>query len=765
MAATDVTWLPPIGPAWLFATALLLICLAWMLCRQARMLPRSARLALCALRVAAILTVTLVLLNPSVLRRSPQAGLRPRLVVAVDTSRSFATVDVAGQSRLDAARSVWLAPAFLDALRERCDVRLYRYDTEPVPVTEAFVRDGLRAEGPRTCIAASLQRLLDAEFAPDTPAAGILLIGDGHETGRGDLTAAANAARQRGVPIWTVCLGDQRPVFDLAVTTTGLVPLFAGQKGHLSATLRCTGFGPDQANVTLLREGQVVRRQVVPLGARTVCEVGFDVCEDAPGLYEYEIRAGPLPGETETSNNARTLFARVTREKIRVLLLEGSPHWDTRFLADSLRADRQIELTSVVCYGPGRVRSIADSDPQATITGEAPTTAVTWTEAAVFSYDVIILGKRISRLIPASRLTLLSDYLHKRSGSIVFARGWPCDPSDSEDPVATATLAAIAPVEWDTDRLERLRIRLTPEGQTHPAFAFLVADRAQVQAATRPYPDDSDGGLAAFDSALQIRKERAATMVLARATPEAASTAAARPQAAIAYLNHGKGRVLCVLGDGLWRWRFSSDDRAPPTGPAAFDQFWRRMARWLVADAEFPPGSNARLAVSELPETPGATARIEVRLLHPRPTLPATLTATDPDGRSRTLPLDRSAEDAGLLRSTLATEAPGVYRVRLHAPSMTPEEQEVRFSVYEDSTEMIDSSADPASMRQLAEDAGGKSLDPHDPGLFLKCLAPGSPREANDGDAQPVWDRPMVLAGVIALLGAEWLLRRRHGLP
>ena len=65
----------------------------------------------------------------------------------------------------------------------------------------------------------------------------------------------------------------------------------------------------------------------------------FRVSQDKPGVYRYEVRAGPLPGEVSRSNNTAPLLLRVVDKPIRVLLLEGKPYWDAKFLMRTLIAD------------------------------------------------------------------------------------------------------------------------------------------------------------------------------------------------------------------------------------------------------------------------------------------------------------------------------------------------------------------------------------------------------------------------------------------
>src|SRR5262249_30574301 len=80
----------------------------------------------------------------------------------------------------------------------------------------------------------------------------------------------------------------------------------------------------------------------------------FHVSQDKVGLYRYEVQVEPMPGEVTLVNNSATFLLRVVDEPIRVLLLEGKPYWDSKFLTRTLLADPSIELDTVVRLGQGR---------------------------------------------------------------------------------------------------------------------------------------------------------------------------------------------------------------------------------------------------------------------------------------------------------------------------------------------------------------------------------------------------------------------------
>ena len=134
-----------------------------------------------------------------------------------------------------------------------------------------------------------------------------------------------------------------------------------------------------------------------------------------------------------------------------------------------------------------------------------------------------------------------------------------------------------------------------------------------------------------------------------------------------------------------------------------------------------------------------------------------------PDGRSQPVPLDRSAEEQGLLWASFEPQQQGVYRVRLHTPGMTPHEQETRFCAYDYSPERIQTAADPVAMRDLAETSGGRTIDPARPDELFDFLEEAHPTAEAQRRTEFIWDRPWVFLMIVLALGLEWFLRRRMG--
>ena len=141
-----------------------------------------------------------------------------------------------------------------------------------------------------------------------------------------------------------------------------------------------------------------------------------------------------------------------------------------------------------------------------------------------------------------------------------------------------------------------------------------------------------------------------------------------------------------------------------------------------------------------------------------------TLQVTEPNGQVRPVPLGAASE--GTWRGAVEPTAPGTYRLRAEtAVGAECRSAKSEFLVVEQDFEMADLLADPDALREIAEAGGGSARCLEDLGGLLEDLA---------GRTGPVFEpteRRLPLASgriflvlVLALLSADWFLRRRWNL-
>src|SRR6185436_8778111 len=107
------------------------------------------------------------------------------------------------------------------------------------------------------------------------------------------------------------------------------------------------GFPNRSFKVELLRDDKILETREVLPDTNGVARLSIKVKDPEKGEQRYVFRVPAQPEEGDTANNERAVFLRSVGAKVRVLVAEGQPHWDTKFLVQGLKRDPNVDLTAV----------------------------------------------------------------------------------------------------------------------------------------------------------------------------------------------------------------------------------------------------------------------------------------------------------------------------------------------------------------------------------------------------------------------------------
>jgi hypothetical protein len=754
-------------PPWLtlllvvFAASLVL----WVYHREGRQAGPRHKLLLAGLRLAAL---ALVLVMIAQVTLSFQRTGLPYLAVIVDDSLSMGIVDryeaplaaaiearlrgagLSEATRWNLARTLLTEnhAALVRDLSTRYKLRLYYLTGLRVGEEEA---ERLAAQlgaaqpgGPNTRLGAAVRSVL-ADLRGSPPAA-IVLLTDGVNTEGPTLAEAAQQARRRGVPLVAVGLGDDRAVRDVRLSDL-LVDdvVFAGDVVGFEFKLSGTNLAGRKIEIVLR---QADRPEVLARLDATAPPDGQTVTLRLPyrptqmGVFRFVIEAAPQEAERDVSNNRLAGQVDVRQEKIRVLLVQGYPNFEYRYLRNLLAREPSIELHTVL--------QEADHEHAGQERGALAVFPVRRDE--LLAYDVVILGDANPALFGQSGLANLARFVNERKsgGALLVMAGPRYMPWAYRD----TPLAALLPIVLGTarqpagDLAEGFRLRPTEFGLASPPLQLgdSQADTEAIWARLPPLywcveaePKPAARVLAEHPT-LTVRDGRHAPLLL------------------LQYV--GAGRVLFQSIDETWRWRWR-------VGDMYFARYWLQTLRYL-ARAKLAGDRAAQLTADRRQYERGDSVRLRLQFgderLAPAEDDGATVVVEQQGQKTQRIKLRRASAARGMFEATLPAQVPGEYHAWLAIPTLPGRSPSADFRVMAPPGELTQTQMDSAALKQAAEMSKGRFYTFATAGQLLDDLPEGRQVPIETLPPKSLWNRWPILALLFLLLTCEWILRKKAGM-
>ncbi|MCE9591987.1 MAG: hypothetical protein K8S99_15880 [Planctomycetes bacterium] len=748
IAVHALIWRPFTQPSVIGIVGVALAALAVWVAARAPRDRRAAVVAVTVMRLTLIAGLVALLMGPSTLPPSSQRPDRPVVTLLLDTSASMQTPDIDGQSRIAFACSRWLDRDLIERLGREFNVRLMAFDSAARRLPMNAAAGTIEAIGATTQVTASVHQAI-LETPQESRGSSVVVISDGRDSTDRRIEPVTLQARGRGVAIHSVVVGGARARADVAVAAAlSQGYLLVNEEGQVVVSVYQIGADGGGTRVRLKGPGGEAVRDVRFEGRSSV-QVSIPVKESSPGQYEYRVTADPLEGEVERSNNTQSVFIEVMPSRMRVLLIEGEPNWDTKFLAQSLRRDERIELTQVSQVTELRRETIVSR-------GEAAADKLPATLDELRRYDAVILGRSVENVMPAPLAALLPAYVSERGGRVLLARGRPSTTSTERGRRIDRTLSVLSPVELGVGEMRGVRLWPTGEGWDHPCFdAGRSADGTPASAqAVRSLPE--------IGSAARVLSVKPAATVLAKAQAAVGGQAGREESPAVVTMPYGGGLVAAVYVDGLWRWSLGARGVREKAG--VFDRFWSNMVRWLVLGSDLKAGEAVSLRPSRRNVQVGEVVRFDVAARDAAVAQRLTaMEVVDPAGGRQSLALTDDASHGDRRIARFTPMMMGNHLARVKDPT-ADRWIEASFNANTVDRERLFAAADPHRLRALSEGSGGVVLDRDHPEALLAALRRQESFTRTDPQPVYVWDRAWLLTALLVWAGAEWITRRTGGM-
>jgi hypothetical protein len=632
---------------------------------------------------------------------------------------------------------------FLKPVSEKFDLRMYSFAREATPLAvdakTLEIPEPPTPGGPSSYVGDALARVL--EDASGRPIAGIVLLSDGMNTGGRSPADTALAAARLKAPIFAVPTGDPRRKSDVAIVdvfTSGLVSV--GDTVRVSATFESQGF--DGRPVTIeLREGDTVldSKELTLRNEQQQLEFTFEAKTPGPKYLNVVVPAQPEEPEELHTNNTDSAFVRVSDEKVKVLLLDGLPRWDFRFLKNAMRRDHGLGGRS-----EDQPDIAVESELRRRPDGASSVLPATLDELA--EYHTVILGDCSPELLHTGFLEMLGKAVRERGLGLVVAAGPQHMPHRFD-----AGLTDLLPVKLqgkasgsEADAYNPFRLELTPEGGIHEAMRLYDDPGRNLNVWT---------GMPPFYWSAAVQRPAPAATVLA---VNGSSKGRFGKLPLVAWHYAGEGKVMFVGTDSTFLWRQNVGDRF-------FYRFWGQSIRFV---ARRDPNSlkKSRIEVRPLRAQPGEEATIELTALTPDgtprtdPRLPVTI-----NGQTgvQTIELIADPVTKGRYTGSFTPQEAGDYRVGFNPGA--GDAVEAQFRVLVAPEELRHPHVDRAALAALAGASGGRVVEIDQLSGITPDLT-GEIRQAPLYREATIWDNWLTLVLLVGVYSIDVGLRRLAGL-
>jgi hypothetical protein len=749
--------------------------------------------ALSGLRLAVVLALVFLLAEPVLVKKESVRELG-EVLLGIDASRSFSLSDpyrppaqieseasalglepgeVRGLSRLDLTLRA-LKSGWLEELRSRFRVSAFSFSSDSRPLPEPQPGEASSAFFDALSAAATsggstdLGRPLIEEIArrASEPPVGVILFTDGNHHAADDPREEARSLSASRVPWITIGVGALEAPPDLAleaVDATGKV--FAEDEVKAQITVAASGFPALDIPIRISAGEKAVKEIVasLPAGpAATRIPVSFPA--GAPGRKKLTFSFPEVKGEVTPLNNSRDLWLEVLSEKARVLLLDGAPRWEERYLRAAWSREKSVELHDFLVTPPPD-RRLPSGFPRG--------------REELFAYDVVLLGDVEPAVFAREEIHQLADFVTARGGTLIILSGERAMPYEW----AGTTLAEVLPVNL-LDPAPRAGLGTAATGDGLP---LTLTPAGQLSEITRLVPGRERNAelWELLPKPLWLSPTagvKPGAQVLVSSAAGSASRLPDERGAVVVTRSFGLGQVLYTGIDSSWRWRYRFGDEL-------YRRFWGQVVRWAVSKRLGAEDGHVRLGTDKLLYEPGANVKVEA-LIEEAPGRPfegrlvdavITRAADGAQKRCRLEPIPKSSgryegvwatrfgalDDIGL---TPSGQAASEYEVRLDLPeipgySQKADRAKAVFAVEpEPDLEKFDLALNTKLLADLAKITGGRFL-PF--ARFREAIALLPDRaSAREKITEVGWqDHPLAIAlALLSLLSLEWILRKRRDL-
>ena len=690
--------------------------------------PRAAA-KLETVRFILITLLVLTLLRPEYVERL-QRTATPEIVVLVDGSDSMKTRDLVLSNNV-VSRADWLKQQVQRApwapLREKAKVAVEAF---AAPATNLNAINGT-----------DLNQALETTFHRFKNLQAVLLLSDGDWNMGASPLAAGTRYREQKIPVFTVAVGRESPLPDLALEKVS-APAYGLLGEEIAIPFKVTSHLPREVKTTvsIVEGGSEMAARQITIPPNGEVEESILWSPRSAGEVTATVKLPVEPDEAIAENNEQAFHISIRVEKLKVLVVDSVPRWEYRYLRNALARDPGVELSCLLLrpdLGPGDgsdyIRTFPDS------------------KEALAPYDVVFLGDVGigGEELTENNAQLLKGLVEQQGSGLVFVPG----RRGREITLLDSPLKDLYPVELETAKAggtglqNESQLVLTSTGKRHWLTRFDSDENRN---------DELWKQLPGFFWSATVEKSRPGSEVLAVHSSLRNSWGR---MPLLVTRTAGSGKVLFLGTDSAWRWRRGVEDKF-------HYRFWGQVVRWMAHQRHLSEKDGMRLSYS--PEAPqaGDTVFLQSTVLDqsgfPIDKGSVVGRVTMPGGRVERLDFTQLDGGWGVFKSSFTAPEAGSYKLDIAAEQYGRRLQ-TELLVARPLLEKQGQPVNSQILREIAATTRGASVSAEDLDQVIRQISL-LPEPQPIEKRLPLWSEPVWGGLLFILLTVYWIGRKWAGL-
>jgi len=570
---------------------------------------------------------------------------------------------------------------------------------------------------------------------------GIVLISDGDWNTGDPPSQAATRLRMSKTRVFTVPVGSETRLPDLAVTAFD-APTFGIVDKQVRLPFSLTNTLPREQSTTLeitTSTGQTITSEITIPAMGKIRETILWT-PTTTGDFKLTLTIPQISEERDTTNNTLTAPIVIRKEELKVLLIDTYPRWEYRYLRNALERDPGVEVSCLLFHpdidAVGGGRGYLESFPEADKLAE---------------FDVIVLGDvgLMPNQLTAPDVAALRRQVTTQASGLVLLPGF----HGYQNSLVNSELEALFPVLLDPAQPRGW-------GSATPGQFELTELGARSLLTRLEDTENANAGIWAnlpgFQWYAGVVRAKPGSEVLATHSSE---TNRFGRIPLIVTKTFGTGKILFMGTDGAWRWRKGVEDKY-------HYRFWGQVARWMAYQRNMASDELMRLFYSPDRPQSGETLSLNANVMsiggEPLQAATVIVQITSPGGKIESVRLQPGGEEQwGLFTGVFEPDEPGDYQLM-----MTCAENggtlETKITVQGSSLEKVGYPARYDVLEEIARITKGEMFRTPDLEAIkakLSALPAPEPIERR----LRIWANPWWIGVIVLLLTVFWIGRKATG--